>query len=227
MILLCAFITKLNCIVKQFTSWVLCLWSGVHCCQLISSKPFWNFCITLCMIGEFAATSSMMFFFKSSVVPGSFSYSLLLEYPQRKNSQAMRSGDLAGHLTLSVSEVTRAGSISLRTVTAFPVVWAIVPSFLKQRVWISAWSLHCLFQKFANHLNAPCLIYSYCPACLVFKVIRTDQPKRDYTTPNNTFQNVGVLDEYQAGSQLSSSDSSENWHSHETEDLIHPSCERG
>jgi len=50
-----------------------------------SPKSFWKFCITRCsMVGEIAATSSLMFCFKSTVVFGLFSYTLLLRYPQRK-----------------------------------------------------------------------------------------------------------------------------------------------
>ena len=50
-----------------------------------SRKRFWKFCFTRCsMLGEIAATSSLMFCFKSTVVLGFFSYTLLLIYPQRK-----------------------------------------------------------------------------------------------------------------------------------------------
>ena len=50
-----------------------------------SPKRFWKFCITRCsMLGEIAATSSLMFCFKSTVVLGFFSHTLLLRYPQRK-----------------------------------------------------------------------------------------------------------------------------------------------
>jgi hypothetical protein len=50
-----------------------------------SRKRFWKFCITRCSIlGEIAATSSLMFCFKSTVVLGFSSYTLLLRYPQRK-----------------------------------------------------------------------------------------------------------------------------------------------
>ena len=50
-----------------------------------SPKRFWNFCITRCsMLGEIADTSSLMFCFKSTVVLGIFSYTLLLRYPKRK-----------------------------------------------------------------------------------------------------------------------------------------------
>jgi hypothetical protein len=65
------------------------------------------------MVGETAATSSLMFCFKSSVVLGYFSYTLLLRYPQRKKSQALRSGDLAAHSIFPLREITRAGNISL------------------------------------------------------------------------------------------------------------------
>ena len=50
-----------------------------------SPKRFWKFCITCCsMLGEIAATSSLMFCFKPTIVLGFFSYTLLLRYPQRK-----------------------------------------------------------------------------------------------------------------------------------------------
>jgi len=50
-----------------------------------SPKRFWKFCITRCsMLGEIAATASLMFCFKSTVVLGFFSYTLLLRYPQKK-----------------------------------------------------------------------------------------------------------------------------------------------
>jgi len=50
-----------------------------------SPKRFWKFCIIRCsMLGEIAATSSLMISFKSTVVLGFFSYTLLLRYPQRK-----------------------------------------------------------------------------------------------------------------------------------------------
>jgi len=50
-----------------------------------SRKRFWKFCITRCsMVGEIAATSSLMFYFKSTIVLNFFSYTLLLRYPQRK-----------------------------------------------------------------------------------------------------------------------------------------------
>ena len=49
-----------------------------------SPKHFWKFCITRCsMLGEIAATSSLKFCFKSTVVLGFFLYTLLLRYPQR------------------------------------------------------------------------------------------------------------------------------------------------
>ena len=74
---------------------------SVRWCPLLSThfrKHFWKFCITRCsMLGEIAATSSLVFCFKSTVVLGFFSYTLLLGYPKRVQSQALRSGDLAGH----------------------------------------------------------------------------------------------------------------------------------
>jgi hypothetical protein len=50
-----------------------------------SPKLFRKFCITRCsMSKKIAATSPLMFCFKSTVVLGFFSYTLLLRYPQRK-----------------------------------------------------------------------------------------------------------------------------------------------
>ena len=50
-----------------------------------SPKRFWKFCFTLSsMVGESAATSSLMFCFKSTVVLGFISYTFLLRHPQRK-----------------------------------------------------------------------------------------------------------------------------------------------
>jgi len=61
---------------------------SVRWCPLLSThspKRFWKFCFTRCStLGEIAATSSLMFCFKSTVVLGFFSYTLLLRYPQRK-----------------------------------------------------------------------------------------------------------------------------------------------
>ena len=46
-------------------------------------------------------------------------------------------------------------------------------------------SLQLRFQKCAKHLSVVDWIYCYCPACLIFKEIGADHPKRCYTTPNN------------------------------------------
>jgi len=61
-------------------------WYCVQCCmQHCTQYHFWKFCITRCgMLGEIAATSSLMFCFKSAVVLGFSSYTLLVRYPQRK-----------------------------------------------------------------------------------------------------------------------------------------------
>jgi hypothetical protein len=70
------------------------------------------------MVGEIAATLSLMFCFKSTVVLDFFSYTLLLRYPQRQKSQALKLGDLAGHSIFPLHEIMRAGNISLRTCIA-------------------------------------------------------------------------------------------------------------
>jgi len=50
-----------------------------------SPKRFWEFCITRSsVLGGIAATSFLMFCFKSTVVLGFFSYTLLLRYSQRE-----------------------------------------------------------------------------------------------------------------------------------------------
>jgi hypothetical protein len=101
-----------------------------------SRKRFWNFCITCCsMVGEIAATSSLMLCFKSTVVLGFFSYTLLLSYLQSKKSQTLRSGDLAGPSIFPLRESRRAGNISLRTRIAVLAVWTDAPSCWNQNVW--------------------------------------------------------------------------------------------
>jgi hypothetical protein len=60
---------------------------SVRWCPLSTHSPkrFWKFCFTRCsMLGEIAATSSLMLCFKSTVVLGFFSYTLFLRCPQRK-----------------------------------------------------------------------------------------------------------------------------------------------
>jgi hypothetical protein len=74
------------------------------------------------MVGGIAATSSLVFCFKSSVVLGFFPYTLLFRYPQREKSQTLRSGDLADHSIFPLHEITRAGNISLSTIIAIPAV---------------------------------------------------------------------------------------------------------
>ena len=143
-----------------------------------SCKRFWNFCITCCsMVGEIAATSSLMLCLKSTVVLGFFSYTLLLSYPQSKKSQMLRSGNLAGHSIFPLHESRRAGNISLRTCIAALAVWAVAPSCWNQRVWFSTPSLQHLLQKCAKHLSVAGWIYCYWPACLVFKEIGSITPK--------------------------------------------------
>ena len=88
-IFLCKFITKIIFNSKHFNY-------NIHFLNIVSvrwrhlsthsPKGFWKFCITCCsMVGEIAATSSLMFCFMSTVVLGFFSCTLLLRYPQRKN----------------------------------------------------------------------------------------------------------------------------------------------
>jgi len=75
---------KLSILITTFTSWIV----SVRWRPLLSKhspKRFWKFCITRCsMLWEISATSSLVFCFKSTVVLGFFSYTLLFRYPQRK-----------------------------------------------------------------------------------------------------------------------------------------------
>jgi len=66
-------------------------------------------------VGEIPATSSLMFCFKSTVVLDFFSYNLLLRYPYRKKSHALKTGDLAGHSIFPLPEVMQAENILFRT----------------------------------------------------------------------------------------------------------------
>ena len=111
---------------------------------------FWKFCITRCsMVGEIAATSSLMFCFKSAVVLSFFSYTFLLRYPYRKKSQALRPGDLAGHSVVPLREITRAENNLQRTrsVSRCPVL--LKPDSLG----FNTKSLQRQFQKCAKHLT--------------------------------------------------------------------------
>ena len=56
-----------------------------------SRKRFWKFCITRCsIVGEIAATSSMMFCFKFTVVLGFFSYFLTLVLEKCSEEEVLR-----------------------------------------------------------------------------------------------------------------------------------------
>jgi hypothetical protein len=101
------------------------------------------------MEGEIPATSSLMFCFKSTVVLGFFSYTLVLRYPYRKKSQALRPGDLAGHSVVPLREITRAQNNLQRTrsVSRCPVL--LKPDSLG----FNTKSLQCQFQKCAKHLT--------------------------------------------------------------------------
>ena len=112
------FITKIIIISKHFNYNINFLNIMFVRCRPLSthSRKFcWKFCIIRYrMVGETEATSSLMLCFKSTVILGFFSYTLLLRYPQKK-SQALRSGDFAGHSVFLLREISRAGNILLRT----------------------------------------------------------------------------------------------------------------
>lgn len=126
--ILCEFITKFKFISKPFNY-------NIHFLEVVSivvntfCNRLWKLWITpYRMMGETGATSSLILSFKSSIVLGRFSYTLLLIYPQRKKSQALRLGDLADHSTFHLGDIMQAGNMSLRTHIAFLLVWAVVLS---------------------------------------------------------------------------------------------------
>jgi hypothetical protein len=92
---------------------------SVTLCHLLSTSfrnHFCKFCITCCcMVGEIVASLSLMFRFKSIVVLGLFSYTLLLRYPHRKTLYALRSGDLTGHLREIKRLGTSCGRLTLQS----------------------------------------------------------------------------------------------------------------
>jgi len=80
-------------LITIFTSWIQCLWCGVPCCQHIPRKRFWKFCITRCsMLGEIAATSSLMFCFKLHRCPWFLFVHLALEISSEE--EVLRLGTL-------------------------------------------------------------------------------------------------------------------------------------
>ena len=117
-----------------------------------SCKCCWKFCI-ICMVGEIPAASSLMLCFKSTVVLGLFLYTLFLRYPQREKSQALRSGNLAGHSVFPLCKIMQAGNITLRTCTAILGV-RCSPVLLKPgSLGFNTKSLQLQFQKYAKHLS--------------------------------------------------------------------------
>ena len=62
---------------------------SVRWCPLLSAhsrKRFWKFCITrFSVVGQIAATSPLVFCFKSTIVPGFILYTLLLSYARVKS----------------------------------------------------------------------------------------------------------------------------------------------
>ena len=135
-------------------------------------------------MGENAATSLLMFSFMSSVVLGSFSYTLILRYPQRKKSQALRLGDLAGRSVIPSSWDNAKWGHFVENSHCLPRNASRCPVLLKpDSLDFSTKYLQIRFQKCEKHLD----LVGCCFVCLVFKELGIDQPKRCYTTPNKIF----------------------------------------
>jgi len=123
-------------LITIFFSCIECLWGGVPCCEHIPASVS-----RYSMVVQIAATSSLVFCFKSTIVPSFIFYTLLLSYPQSKKSRASRSCDFSGHSIFPLREITRAENIALRTRIAVLAVWVVAPSCWNQRVWFSTPSL--------------------------------------------------------------------------------------
>lgn len=125
-------------------------------------------------------------FFHVLHCPWSLSYTLLLRNSQRKKSQALRKGDLAGHSVIPSSwdhanwvHLVENSVRVLRSASFCPIL--LKPDSLNFN------TKYLRFQKCVKHLDLVGWISRYCFLCLVFKEIRADKSKICYTTPNNTF----------------------------------------
>jgi hypothetical protein len=143
--------------------------------------------------------------------PWSLSYTLCLRNPQRKKSQALRLGDLAGHsVILSSWDHANWGHLVenshriLRSTSRCPVL--LEPDSL----YFNTKYLQIQLQKCTKHLDLVGWISRYCFVCLVFKEIRPINLKcaTQYQTIHS--QNVNVPDEHRESSQLLSIVSNEN-----------------
>jgi hypothetical protein len=141
-------------------------------------KYFLKFYTTRCsIVGEIAPNSYLMFCFKSTVLLGFFRNNLLLSYPQRMKSQALRTGDLVERSIFPLREITRDGNI-FWGLTLQSSQCESFPVFLKlESLVFNTKSLQIRFQKCAKHFSVANLINSYSSACFVFKGIGTDQNK--------------------------------------------------
>jgi len=153
--------------------------------QHISRNRFWTFCMTRCsMMGENAATPLLLFSFMSYVVLRRFSYNLLLRYSQRNKSQALRSGDLAGHSLIPSSWDNANWGHLVENSHCIPRIASRCLVLLKpDSLDFNTNYLQSRFQKWAKHPDTVGCWF----VCLVFKELGIDQPKRCYTITNTTF----------------------------------------
>jgi hypothetical protein len=120
--------------------------------------------------------------------PWLLSYTLLLRYPQRKKTQALRLGDLGGHSVIPSSWDHAKWGHLVENAHRIPRSASRCPVLLKpDSLDFNTKYQQIRFQKCAKHLDLVGWTSWYCIVCLVFKEIRADKSKICYTTPNNIF----------------------------------------
>ena len=118
-----------------------------------------------------------MFCFKSTIVLGFFSYTLLLRYPQRKKSQALR-WEILQAIQYCSSWDHASWEHLVEELHCSPRSLSHCPILLNpESLGFNSKSLHLQFQKCVKHLSKAGWIYCYCPACLIFKEIGPHHPK--------------------------------------------------
>ena len=135
--------------------------------------------------GEIAATSSLMFCFKSTVVLGFFRTRCSWAIPRVRNR---RRWDRAILQAIQYSFLVR--SSELGTSRWGPAVQSShcepLPRLDETREYVFQHQVSATpVPEMCEASQCSGLIYCCYPACLVFKEIGADHPKRCYTTPNN------------------------------------------
>ena len=151
-----------------------------------SRKRFWKFCITRCsMVGEIAATLSLMFCFKSIVALGFFSYTLLFEISPKEEVLSL------GTLIPMNIEVPTKYPLSQDRIVVFeirlpsksPMLYrpalhgnwnalSLARRALKDKFPTSTVPLTALFAKFVRYFcrtlyfSVHCMSFSNCRSCL-------------------------------------------------------------